>query len=107
MSVATNFEFESPSNISTDSSNIRCTIFNNILTESSTLSRELIGNRFLHLTKSSPLHYVEAEKAKTNLELMDELGLLGAIEDREITSVNRKKFIRKSIKKRYEKESDS
>lgn len=103
MSVAHNFDIESPANISKDPSKIRCRIFNNILNESSTLSRELIGNRFLHLAIKPVVNKLEVQE-KTNLELMEELGLLGAIEDSEVTSKNHKKFIKKAFKKRYEQE---
>ena len=106
MSTASNFEIDSPANISEDSSKIHCKIVNNVLNESSTLSRELIGNRFLHLTRYSDANLMQPIQTKTNLELMEELGLLGAISDREVTSETRKEFIRKSIRKRHEKESN-
>lgn len=106
MSVAHNFDIESPTNVSKDPSKIRCSIFNNILNESSTLSRELIGNRFLHLAeKPTVIKLTVQEREKTNLELMEELELLGAIEDTEVTSENHKKFIKKAFKKRYGKEN--
>ena len=47
----------------------------------------------------------EPDNAKTNLELMEELGLLGTIEDRQVTSLNRKKFIKKYFRKRHGKNS--
>jgi hypothetical protein len=105
VSLARSFDIESPANVSMDSSKIRCDIFNNILNESSTLRSELIGTRFRHLAEN-PVAYLKAQaREKTNLELMVELGLLGAIEDSEITSENHKEFIKKSFDKHYGKEN--
>jgi hypothetical protein len=105
VSIAQSFDIEAPANISTDSSKIRCEIFNKVSNESSTLSSTLIGNRFLHLAETPVIYLKIQEREKSNLELMEELGLLGAIEDTEITSENRKEFIRKSLKKRYGKKT--
>jgi hypothetical protein len=42
--------------------------------------------------------------SKTKLEQLEELGLVGAIEESEITSTNYKKFIKKSIKAKHERD---
>ena len=105
MSLAYSFDIEFPANVSTNSSKIRCDIFNDVLSESSTLRRELIGYRFLHLASKPNAELKVQDREKTNLELMEELGLLGAIEDTEVTSKNRKKFIKKALKKRYGKDN--
>jgi hypothetical protein len=104
VSTAYNFDIESPTNISADSSKIRCDILNSVLNESLTLKNELIGNRFLHLEKPT-IHSRVQKKEKNSLELMEELGLLGAIEDSEVTSKNYKEFIKKSFEKHDGKES--
>lgn len=40
---------------------------------------------------------------KTKIEKLEELGLLGAIEESNITSANYREFIKKSLKSKYEK----
>lgn len=102
MSAAYNFDIESPANISADSSQIHCDILNDILNESAVLRGKLIGNRFSHLAEKN---YIPKKTEKTNLELMEELGLLGAIEDSQITNINRKKYIQKHFRKRHGKNS--
>lgn len=105
MTVAKNFNIQSPANILRDPSRIRCDLFNSILNETSILDQKLIGNRLSHLAEISATQgKIEAKKEKSNLELMDDLGLLGALEDSEITSRNRKKFIKKTFRKRHGKE---
>jgi len=46
---------------------------------------------------------MEEPSHKSKLEQLDDLGLLGAIEESEVSSTNYKEFIRNSVKKRHEK----
>jgi hypothetical protein len=104
MSAAPQFDIESPASISMDSSKIRCDIISNILNESSILSRDLIGSRLQLLTKAHVIAKAH-EKEKTSLELMEDLGLLGVIEDGEVTSENYKEFIEKSFRNHHGSDS--
>ncbi len=100
MSIARSFNIESPANILKDPSEIHCKLFNNILNESSTLSQNLIGNRFSHLAEKSIVQLKKEDKTeKSNLELMDDLGLLGALEDNKITSLKPQEIYQKNIQK--------
>ncbi len=48
---------------------------------------------------------IHEPSAKTKLEQLEDLGLVGAIEESEITSTNYKDFIIKSVKARHEREN--
>lgn len=46
---------------------------------------------------------MQEPSGKSKLEKLDELGLLGGIENSDITSTNYREFIKKSFKSKYEK----
>jgi hypothetical protein len=48
---------------------------------------------------------IDNPNAKTKLEQLEDLGLVGAIEESEITSTNYKEFIKRSVKAKYERKS--
>ncbi len=46
---------------------------------------------------------IHEPQGKTKLEQLEELGILGAIEESEISSTNYRDFIKRSLKSKYEK----